>query len=310
MKRNQPLLLLVTVAILAIAFSSFIKDDGKRFPGYTPLENGSYFLLHTKGSGLTVADTGGAVFIKIKFKTETDSIFLDINEEIRSESYPMRMDKSEYKGDFLDIFLGLHAGDSASFFMRLDSLKAHYPKEFVFEERYDTMEYLGFAVKIDSIYDRKTVMALRAAADAALQEQQALNQKIQVEEPATILKYVADNSIKQKPTPEGLYYIETKKGTGKNVKDGQLVKIRYTGKFLDGTVFDTNVDTGAEPLEFVVGASTVIKGLDEGIKNMKKGGKATFIIPSSLAYADGGDMMKPYATLVFDVELVELWNAK
>lgn len=309
MKRNQPLLLLVTVAILVIAFSSFIKDDKKRFPGYTPLENGSYFKLHIKGAGTITVDTGGAVFIKIKFKTISDSVFLDINEETKSPSYPMRVDKFEYKGDFLDIFTGLHAGDSASFFMRLDSLQAHYPEEFKFEERYDTMEYLGFVVKVDSIYSREKVKEIRKAVELEQKKQEFQIDSMMVAEPAAIEKYIADNKIKKKPTPNGLYYIETKKGKGENIKDGQTVSIKYTGKFLNGEVFDSSENSG-QPLKFVVGQHMVIPGMEEGLLLMKKGGKATFIIPSSLAYRDGGGRMKPYATLVFDIEVVEVSDAK
>src|ERR1041385_4481166 len=141
------------------------------FPGYEPAENGSYFLLHKKGTGTTPVDTGGAMFVKIKFKTPKDSVFIDINKESHSPSYPMRVDKAAFKGDFLDMFLRLHVGDSASFFVRLDSLKKHYPNEFTFEPRFDTMKYLGFSVKVDSIYPRSKVAELRAKAEAEQKKQ-------------------------------------------------------------------------------------------------------------------------------------------
>jgi FKBP-type peptidyl-prolyl cis-trans isomerase len=312
MKRNRHFLLLVTVAILVVAFSSFTKGKKKKpFSGYKKIENGSYFLLHTKGSGTTTVDTGGAVFIKIKFMTEKDSVFLDINQATQQASYPMRVDKWEFKGDFLDIILRLHTGDSATFFMKMDSLQKYYPDEFNFRERYgpviDTMTYLGMTVKIDSIYDRAKVQALRAAAEAANEKQRQVTLKMQEEEPVLLLKYIEEQKIATKPTASGMYYIETEKGKGERIKTGQTVSVHYTGKFLDGEVFDSSV--GKEPLIFVIGTYQVIPGFEEGILLMNNGGKATLIIPSELAYRDGGGRMKPFATLIFDIEIVSVQDA-
>ncbi len=295
---------LITIAGLSAVFLASCGGPSP-FPEYEEAENGTYFLLHTKGTGTETVDTGGAVFVKIKFKTDKDSVFLDINKETRAASYPMRVDKSEFKGDFLDMFMRLHEGDSASFFIRLDSLKAHYAEEFKFEPKYDTMKYLGFSVKVDSIYDRKRVQELRKEAEAAQKKQQEMVMAMQAEEPVAIEKYIAEKKITQKPSATGVYYIETAKGKGENIKDGQTVSIKYTGKFLDGQIFDSSENSG-QPLTFVVGQHQVIPGMEEGLLLMKNGGKGTLIIPSAQAYRDGGGRMKPFATLVFDIEVVEV----
>ncbi|MEO5643310.1 MAG: FKBP-type peptidyl-prolyl cis-trans isomerase [Bacteroidia bacterium] len=295
---------LITIAGLSAVFLASCGGPSP-FPGYEEAENGTYFILHTKGTGTTTVDTGGAVFVKIKFKTDKDSVFLDINKETRAESYPMRVDKSEFKGDFLDMFMRLHAGDSASFFIRLDSLKAHYAEEFKFEPKYDTMKYLGFTVKVDSIFDRKRVQELRKEAEAAQKKQQEMIMALEKEEQPALDKYVIEKKITQKPSATGVYFIETAKGKGDNIKDGQTVSIKYTGKFLDGQVFDSS-DNSGQPLTFVVGQHQVIPGMEEGLLLMKNGGKATLIIPSAQAYRDGGGRMKPFATLVFDIEVVDV----
>lgn len=126
------------------------------------------------------------------------------------------------------------------------------------------------------------------------------------EEEAILQKYLADNGIT--PTtvlPSGLVYVETLKGTGPKPVDGKKVKVHYTGRLLDGTIFDSSIERG-EPLEFAIGRRAVIEGWDKGIALMNEGGKATLVIPSKLAYKDrgAGERIPPYSTLVFEVELV------
>jgi FKBP-type peptidyl-prolyl cis-trans isomerase len=109
-------------------------------------------------------------------------------------------------------------------------------------------------------------------------------------------------------TASGLEYDETKAGTGAQAVAGKTVKVHYTGTFPDGTVFDSSVSRG-DPIEFELGRGRVIKGWDEGIALMKVGGKARLTIPPELAYGErgeGGGVIPPNATLVFDVELVEM----
>lgn len=119
-------------------------------------------------------------------------------------------------------------------------------------------------------------------------------------------KYLADHKITTKPTASGLIFIEKVKGTGANAAAGKKVKVHYTGTLLDGTKFDSSRDRD-EPFEFVLGQGQVIKGWDEGIAMMNVGGKATLVIPSTIAYGER-DMgqIPPYSTLVFEVELMDV----
>lgn len=133
------------------------------------------------------------------------------------------------------------------------------------------------------------------------------DEDLKKKEEAELQKYLDDNNITTQPEASGLYYIETTAGTGDNPVPGNTVSVHYTGMYLDGTVFDSSV--GRNPIDFTLGVGQVIAGWDEGIALMKKGGKATLIIPSNLAYGPTGrGSIPPYSTLVFDVELVYVGN--
>lgn len=106
-------------------------------------------------------------------------------------------------------------------------------------------------------------------------------------------------------TASGLEIQELKVGDGVEAKAGQTVKVHYTGWLLDGSKFDSSVDSG-KPFTFHLGAGQVIQGWDEGVAGMKVGGKRKLRIPAQLGYGarGAGADIPPNATLVFDVELL------
>lgn len=106
-------------------------------------------------------------------------------------------------------------------------------------------------------------------------------------------------------TASGLQYKVTQPGTGKKPAATSVVTVHYTGKLLDGKVFDSSVERG-EPIEFPL--NQVIPGWTEGLQLMKEGEKATLYIPSQLAYGEQGvpGTIPANSTLVFDVELIKV----
>ncbi len=105
-------------------------------------------------------------------------------------------------------------------------------------------------------------------------------------------------------TTSGLVFVEITPGAGDSPTATDTVKVNYTGKLMDGTVFDSCVPRG-EPASFAL--NSVIKCWTEGLQMMKVGGKAKLVCPADLAYGDQGrSQIPPGATLVFEVELLEI----
>jgi peptidyl-prolyl cis-trans isomerase A (cyclophilin A) len=108
-------------------------------------------------------------------------------------------------------------------------------------------------------------------------------------------------------TQSGLRYKIIQKGDGKKAEAGKTVSVHYSGALENGKVFD-NSYTRKKPIEFPLGEGNVIQGWDEGIALLQVGDKARFVIPSYLGYgaSGAGGVIPPNATLVFDVELMDV----
>jgi FKBP-type peptidyl-prolyl cis-trans isomerase FkpA len=108
-------------------------------------------------------------------------------------------------------------------------------------------------------------------------------------------------------TASGLQYEDLTEGTGAEARAGQTVSVHYTGWLTDGQKFDSSKDRN-DPFDFVLGGGMVIKGWDEGVQGMKVGGVRRLTIPPLLGYGvrGAGGVIPPNATLVFEVELLDV----
>ncbi|WKK78790.2 FKBP-type peptidyl-prolyl cis-trans isomerase [Marivirga arenosa] len=134
--------------------------------------------------------------------------------------------------------------------------------------------------------------------------------------------YIAENNLEAERDPSyDLFYIIEEEGNGVFPENGQEINVNYVGRFLDGEVFDTSIESVAkdagvfsesrtyEPFSFTLGLRQVILGWEIGMKKLSEGGKATLLLPSYLAYGPRGNTsIPPNTVLLFEVELVSINN--
>lgn len=166
----------------------------------------------------------------------------------------------------------------------------------------------SFADAVKCVFDRKEPKIPVEEAHKLINEYlQKLQGEIEARAKEEGVKFLAENKKKAevKETASGLQYIVEKEGTGAQPTATDEVTVHYTGKLLNGTVFDSSVNRG-EPATFPL--NRVIPGWTEGVQLMKEGAKYTFFIPSDLAYGAQGvpNAIPPHSTLIFEVELLKV----
>lgn len=304
MKQNITLLFLFVVAFA----------QAQSYKGYTKQENGVYSQFYKQNKNGTKPQLGDFVKVILSYSNSKDSLLFDsrLNNPDNTNFLEFQLTQSTFKGCFEDALAMMSAGDSASFLINADSV---YLKSFFLPEVPSYIQkgsMLKFQVKLEKI----------TTLEEAEKEKQEKANKSKNEEPKAIAKYLKSKKINVTPTASGLYYVEKQKGTGNKPSKGSIVRVNYTGRFLDGKVFDTSDEATAktaglydesrtfEPIEFALGEGIVISGWDEGIALMNAGTKAQLIIPSAIAYGEMEQGPIPaYSTLVFDVELVSFTPA-
>jgi len=160
------------------------------------------------------------------------------------------------------------------------------------------------AAAIKEALDDNAQLTLQECQQIITQDQMRSQQEEATNNQAEGQAFLEENG--QKPgvmtTASGLQYKMIEEGTGENPSINSTVKVHYTGKFLDGEVFDSSVDNGS-PIEFPL--TNVILGWQEGVQLLKPGGKVELYVPSDLAYGpQGRPGIPPNATLIFEIELI------
>ena len=278
---------------LSLLFAAVLTSCGPKspFPGYKATDTGLYYKQITAGQGEQLKD--GDV-IKVRLAYYINDSLLYTTDMLPEPAYDL-VHESFFKGDLYDGFRMMHVGDSLSFMINADSV---FNKQFhapVIPDFVTPDAFMRWEVAVDEAMTEDEFHAMKEAEMAALQ-QASLD---------AFDAYLSENGINAEKTETGLVYVCTKPGKGPKPTPNQNVKVHYTGKLLDGTVFDSSVERG-EPFEFTLGVHQVIPGWDEGIALMSKGEKGVLYIPYNLAYGERqAGPIPPYSNLIFEVELLD-----
>lgn len=288
---------ILSMAVMALLMAGTMSacTENSPYPGYKMTPSGMYYRYLTQNEGET-AKLGDVIAIDLDYylMNEKGDSLLYSTSMIPEQAYDLVREPS-FPGDLYEGFTMMHKGDSMSLIMSADSVfrrQFHAPvvPEFVTP---DAM--IRWEVKMKDIMTEEEFMARQAAKEEAAfaEAQQVLD------------AFIAENGIEATPTESGLIYVCTKPGKGSQPQAGQTVKVHYTGKLLDGTVFDSSVERD-EPISIPIGVGRVIPGWDEGISMMKKGEKGILYIPAKLGYgAHGSGPIPPFSNLIFEVELID-----
>ncbi|MGZ3833145.1 MAG: FKBP-type peptidyl-prolyl cis-trans isomerase [Mucilaginibacter sp.] len=296
MKKNLMFLAFAALG-LASCNGGFKKGDG-----------GLLYNIHVDKGGPKI-NVGDFISIELVAKTDGDSVLFSTYES----GHPIvtLLQKSQSSGD---VFAGvrlLAEGDSATIKTNIDSMFKKGMRKPPFKGK-----YVVYEVKVDKVIakGKMTDTAFNSLITTYMKGQADIMRKA---EPAKIKKYIDDSKLAVTTTPSGLNYLITQQGTGDKPAVGDTAVVFYTAKYLNGKVFETNVKEVAQknktfnpaqqykPIHIPVGVRGVIAGWDEGLQLLNKGSKATFVIPSKLAYGEQGyQIIQPFTPLVFDVELV------
>jgi peptidylprolyl isomerase len=284
---------LLMVTAICMMLSVFTGCNNNAPKGYKATKNGLYYHFHEMNQG-ELPNIGDLIEITISCTVNDTTPIIPASKNILQLAAPA------FQSDFMEGVAMMHRGDSATFITNIDSTFKYTFNVPQLPEEFNSTDVMRFEVKVldfypESEYVNKMVEGIKK------------NHPEETERAyAEMQQYFAVNHIVATPTASGLYYVMTSEGNGEMPKHGDMVKVHYTGKLMDGTVFDSSIERG-EPIEFPLGVGYVIPGWDEGIMLMSKGEKGVLYIPYYLGYGDrgAGGVIPPFANLIFEVELVD-----
>lgn len=264
--------------------------------GLQKTPSGLEYKILTKGSG-PHAKIGDFIQVHIVETVHDSAVFDSYKQGPDGPMWQEIQKPSGQRFDLMEGFALLSKGDSAEFVVPADSVLNVFNRP-PFIKKGDKLKFFVKVLDVKDSMQYQSSLALEEKAQAAKDD-------------STITVYMNTNHLTGTKTDEGVYVITQTAGSGPKPQDGQEVTLWYTGKTLDGHIFDSNEDSAfhhTQPLIFTMGRGMMIPGVEDGVKTLSKGAIATLIVPSALAYGPRGHMpvIKPNSVLIFDVKLTDI----
>jgi len=296
-------------AMFVAATTMMIACNNGDDEGFTKTDNGLYYRFDKQNPDGQQVQEGDVLVGELTIRFDTVELFSNKGQARRiAQAIP------NFEIKIGEGLMMMHVGDVATFAMDADSAAKYVdPSQMPPQYQPGKGQKLYYEVSLQDIVTKEELEEERENFETSMEERMK-------SEPDDIAAYVKENNITAKPTADGLYVIVKKRGNGPKVAMGKEVSMNYTGRLLDGTIFDSSVESDArsgeiynanrkyEPMTYTVGKDKLIEGWEQGVMGMPEGTVLQLVIPSALAYGprQASPIILPYSPLVFDIEIVSV----
>ncbi|MDD4385802.1 MAG: FKBP-type peptidyl-prolyl cis-trans isomerase [Bacteroidales bacterium] len=288
--KHLKILALLAVVVLV----SSCGNNSKLYPSFSVTKSNIHYKLITIGETDQKAQPTDFVNVLVTYRTPNDSIFFQ-------GARTFQLTEPQFIGSIDECFTMLAAGDSATFYLSADdfftkTIETTTPRFFKVGDllRVD-IKMLG--ILTEKAYQREKETFLHWIEDFGEYEKVLLKQ------------YIDEQTNDFEQTASGIYYIPIKQGTGNKIQVGDTITVHYEGRFFNGKYFDSTRKRD-EAFQFVYGQKwQVIQGLEEAIGMMYPQERSIFIIPSHMAFGQGGSstgIVPAFTPVIFEVEVIEV----
>lgn len=237
------------------------------------------------------AKIGDYMRMHLLYKNERDSVLYD--SKVIGDAFVLQLTQPGFIGGLEEGFAMMSEGDSAHFIVSADSMF-----EKTFRQKLPAVlkkgEKLKFEIRMKKLMNETEFNG------------KPVSESIK-EELSLIKRYLEDNQTDVAPVREGIYYIQLKEGKGSLIQPGDSVEIKYTGRFLDGQVFDGSQMAGGSALRYRVGDGRRLLAWEQAVTSMKAGGISRLVLSSSNAYgASGAGPIPPNTPVIYDIEVIRV----
>ena len=289
-----------TLITLGAVIATLMITSCSKYPGFKKTDSGIFYKFYVQSKDTVKPKEGSILTMNIKWRMVINK--KDSALQITPSHFEIDVKKPEFKGDVYEALGMLHKGDSATFIINARDFYTKTAKYPQLPAGVDSTTMLYFDVKLlsaETMEERQ-----KAEMDKA--------EKFKSEEPGKLQAYLAKNKVTVAPSDSGVYIIIQNPGSGRNIQKTDFVKINLTVSSIEGKKVFSTLDRN-QPITFEYGQPFDTKGFDEAIGKMKKGTKATVVVPSKMGFGakgrkdqTGADIITPYSPVVYDIEVLDL----
>ena len=269
----------------------------QKFPGYKKTADGLYYKFHSQNPSAVKPKLTD--FLKVDMACYLDDTLYYDWKGTQKEVFT-QLQEPIFPGDLQKAYAMMHLGDSASFYVKADSVAIKYYEQDPNAVGLKADDYFRYEVKLVEV---QTQDEFKANIDKMKKSMEEASRK-------ALADYVAASNIPVKPEPSGVYIIPLESGKGRCPVKGEQVEVDFAAYLLDGTPAGSTFDS-PEKLKFVLGEGLTIAGWEEIVPKMHLGDRVKAIIPFDMAYGEHSVGSIPsYANLIYDIKLLKITSAE